>query len=122
MPWHSPSGDLHQHHLVMCFCRRDIGVPSRSRKGVSTYNQYFCAFQIHFSAASGGSDDYENETFVWGTTIRAQKISRDFVQFFELFMEEDADEPKYIKLMREVSLATAPEQRQRHAPAMIRTC
>ena len=75
--------------------------------------------QIHFSAASGGSDDYENETFVWGTTIKAQKISREFVQFFELFMEEDADEPKYIRLMREVSLAYAPEWLDRPTPARM---
>ena len=55
-----------------------------------------------FSAASGASEDYENETFVWGTNIRAQKVSRDFVNFFELFIEQGGFEAKYIKLMREV--------------------
>ena len=58
--------------------------------------------QVPFSAVSGASEDYENETFVWGTTIRAQKVSRDFVNFFELFIEEGGFEAKYIKLMREV--------------------
>ena len=58
--------------------------------------------QVPFSAASGASEDYENETFVWGTNIRAQKVSRDFVNFFELFIEQGGFEAKYIKLMREV--------------------
>ena len=62
----------------------------------------FTPLQVPFSAASGGSEDYENETFVWGTNIRAQKVSRDFVNFFELFIEQGGFEAKYITLMREV--------------------
>ncbi|CAL5219531.1 g1382 [Coccomyxa viridis] len=68
-----------------------------NRRGSMSYSQ-----SVPFSAASGGSEDYENETFVWGTNIRAQKVSRDFVNFFELFIEQGGFEAKYITLMREL--------------------
>lgn len=69
---------------------------------IFTTNHTCDRLQVPFSAVSGASEDFENETMVWGTTIRAQKVSRDFVHFFELFIEEGGFEAKYIKLMREV--------------------
>ena len=100
-------------------CSHALVGHSDASQGVSRHHSFLCALQIHFSAASGGSDDYENETFVWGTTINAQKISREFVHFFELFMEDDGDEPKYIKLMREVSLVPTLEWLETHGSNMM---
>ena len=74
----------------------------KTTKGLLAGTRSTIRLQVPFSAASGASEDYENETFVWGTNIRAQKVSRDFVNFFELFMEQGGFEAKYIKLMREV--------------------
>lgn len=97
------------HHLVKYFSEESIFGPSPPKILLKIPNNSLllfnidCQSQVPFSAVSGASEDYENETFVWGTTIRAQKVSRDFVHFFELFIEEGGFEAKYLKLMREVS-------------------
>ncbi|CAL8467630.1 g7168 [Coccomyxa elongata] len=55
-----------------------------------------------FSGVSGVSEDYENENFIWGTTIRAHQITRELEQFFLNYTEDGADEAKYITLLREM--------------------
>lgn len=59
--------------------------------------------QLPYSGVSGISEDYENESYIWGTTIRARQVSSELEQFFSNFTEEGAAEAKYLNLLREVS-------------------
>ncbi len=69
--------------------------------------------QVPFSGVSGFSEDFENESYIWGTTIRARQVSSELEHFFYNFTEEDADEAKYLKLLREVKF---PSILCRHHP------
>ena len=60
-----------------------------------------------FSGLSGISEDYENETFIWGTTIRQGQASHQLQDFLQSYTEPGADEAKYVRLIREVSEAPA---------------
>ncbi len=76
--------------------------------------------QAPFSGISGVSEDYENENFIWGTTIRAHQITRELEQFFLNFTEEGADEAKYITLLREVMLILCHPYILQYAYLLIR--
>ena len=58
--------------------------------------------QAPHSGLSGISEDYENESYIWGTNIRQSQIMRDLERFFQTFAEAGSDDAKYLRLLREV--------------------
>ena len=96
----------HRHHRVTYKHRTPLQAAKSGHGSIQFRVKTFCCTsQAPFSGVSGISEDFENENFIWGTTIRAHHITRELEQFFETFTEEGADEPKYIRLLREVGCA-----------------
>jgi hypothetical protein len=61
--------------------------------------------QVPQSGLSGISEDYANESFIWGTNIRQSQVMRELDRFFHSFAETEGAEAKYLRLLREVGAA-----------------